>query len=93
MALIKCPECGGKVSSKANVCIHCGYPLKKKKENEEMKKELEKLRETIAEQGRLQQTPYKYKEPKDYIKEAMDEMFPTEPFDFNKVTFPLGWYF
>ena len=42
MALIKCPECGGKVSSKANVCIHCGYPLKKKKEKEEMKKELEK---------------------------------------------------
>lgn len=27
MALIECPECGGKVSDKANVCIHCGYPL------------------------------------------------------------------
>lgn len=27
MALIKCPECGKKVSDKANVCIHCGYPL------------------------------------------------------------------
>ncbi len=28
MALIQCPECGGKVSDKADVCIHCGYPLK-----------------------------------------------------------------
>lgn len=27
MALIKCPECGKEVSSKANACIHCGYPL------------------------------------------------------------------
>ena len=28
MALIKCPECGGQVSDKAEACIHCGYPLK-----------------------------------------------------------------
>lgn len=28
MALITCPECGGKVSDKADTCIHCGYPLK-----------------------------------------------------------------
>lgn len=27
MALITCPECGGKVSDKADACIHCGYPL------------------------------------------------------------------
>ncbi|OPZ36031.1 MAG: hypothetical protein BWY98_00565 [Tenericutes bacterium ADurb.BinA155] len=27
MALIKCPECGQMVSDKADVCIHCGYPL------------------------------------------------------------------
>ena len=31
MALIECPECGGKVSDKALACIHCGYPLKKEK--------------------------------------------------------------
>lgn len=31
MALIKCPECGGKVSDKADACIHCGYPLRQKK--------------------------------------------------------------
>ncbi len=29
MALIKCPECGKEISDKANVCIHCGYPLHK----------------------------------------------------------------
>ena len=32
MALIKCPECGGQVSDRADVCIHCGYPLKEIKE-------------------------------------------------------------
>lgn len=34
MALIKCPECNCEVSDKADVCIHCGYPLK---ENEKKK--------------------------------------------------------
>lgn len=29
MALIKCPECGEKISDKSNMCIHCGYPLEK----------------------------------------------------------------
>lgn len=29
MALITCPECGQQVSDKAEVCIHCGYPLSK----------------------------------------------------------------
>lgn len=33
MAIIKCPECGGQVSDKADQCIHCGYPLTKFKEN------------------------------------------------------------
>ena len=27
MAIIKCPECGGNVSDKAQTCIHCGFPL------------------------------------------------------------------
>lgn len=27
MALIKCQECGREVSDKAEMCIHCGYPL------------------------------------------------------------------
>ena len=28
MSLIQCPECGKDVSSEAENCIHCGYPLK-----------------------------------------------------------------
>lgn len=32
MALIHCPECGQEISDQAEVCIHCGYPLKKKRE-------------------------------------------------------------
>jgi hypothetical protein len=28
MALLKCPECSGEVSDKANACPRCGYPLK-----------------------------------------------------------------
>lgn len=31
MALIKCEECGKEFSDKANVCIHCGCPITKKK--------------------------------------------------------------
>ena len=27
MALINCPECGAQVSSSANACPHCGYPI------------------------------------------------------------------
>ena len=27
MALIRCPECGKQISSKAKACPHCGYPL------------------------------------------------------------------
>lgn len=26
--LITCPECGEKISDKADKCIHCGYPIK-----------------------------------------------------------------
>ncbi len=32
MALIKCPECGKEISDQAEVCIHCGYPIKKNQE-------------------------------------------------------------
>ncbi|MDD6485268.1 MAG: zinc ribbon domain-containing protein [Clostridiales bacterium] len=34
MALIECPECGGKVSDKAPTCIHCGYPLQEQTEQQ-----------------------------------------------------------
>ena len=29
MALIKCPECGKDVSTSAETCPHCGYPINK----------------------------------------------------------------
>lgn len=34
MALIKCPECGKKISDQAEACIHCGFPLSKLKKEE-----------------------------------------------------------
>ena len=37
MSLIKCPECGKEVSTAAETCPHCGYPLKKKNQNESPK--------------------------------------------------------
>ena len=30
MALLKCPECSGKVSDQATACPHCGYPMNTK---------------------------------------------------------------
>lgn len=38
MACITCPECGKEVSSEAKSCIHCGYPLAKKKKTNFSKK-------------------------------------------------------
>lgn len=32
MALMICPECGNKISDKAEQCIHCGCPIKKNEE-------------------------------------------------------------
>ena len=40
MALIKCPECGKEVSDKAEVCIHCGYPLLKHATQNNIKKNI-----------------------------------------------------
>ena len=34
MAIISCPECGKGISDKADACIHCGYPLRRYRENE-----------------------------------------------------------
>lgn len=33
MAMIKCPECGGKISDKAKSCPKCGCPINEEKEN------------------------------------------------------------
>ena len=32
MALMTCPECGNQISDKADSCVHCGYPIKKRKD-------------------------------------------------------------
>lgn len=45
MALIECPECGKKISDKADICIGCGFPIKKYLEEEKMKQEESKKRE------------------------------------------------
>ena len=34
MALIKCPECGNDVSTSADACPHCGFPMKNKQPDE-----------------------------------------------------------
>lgn len=34
MSLIICPECKKEISDKADVCIHCGYPIKNDKNNQ-----------------------------------------------------------
>lgn len=33
MSLIKCPECGKEISSMADTCPHCGYPIHKNQNN------------------------------------------------------------
>ena len=46
MALIKCPECGTEVSSEAEFCPKCGYPIKAK-----MSDKQEQNKKITAEQG------------------------------------------
>ena len=46
MALIKCPECGTEVSSEAELCPKCGYPIKAK-----MSDKQEQNKKITAEQG------------------------------------------
>ncbi len=41
MSLIECPECKRKVSSEANNCIFCGYPLNKLKKEIKIKEQEE----------------------------------------------------
>lgn len=46
MALIVCPDCGKKVSDKAEVCPSCGYPFEKiRKEEEKKKRDAENLKQ------------------------------------------------
>lgn len=48
MALIKCPECGNKVSDKANACPKCGYPNNKKETTDkDLSEEIAKLQKDL----------------------------------------------
>lgn len=42
MALLKCPECGAEVSSNAEVCMKCGYPVSEILKEEKQKSEVAK---------------------------------------------------
>lgn len=45
MSLIKCPECEKEISDKSDICIGCGFPIKKhlqEMENKEIKEALER---------------------------------------------------
>lgn len=77
MALIICPECGGKVSDKANACIHCGYPISK---NIELK--------TYSSVDRIN----KSKECMAEVKKSMDNYIPKTEFNIMNVNFPLTFY-
>lgn len=38
MALIDCPECGKRISDKAESCPNCGVPIRRRKDPENSKK-------------------------------------------------------
>ena len=49
MALIKCPECAKEISDKADVCVNCGFPIKKfleqQNKNEKVNIQMEQMRQ------------------------------------------------
>lgn len=46
MALINCPECGLQVSTNAEICPHCGNPLKKYDSHKQVQYENKTVRVT-----------------------------------------------
>ena len=50
MALEKCPECGHDVSSLADFCPHCGFPLNDYREQKRLEKEREKEQFSIKQE-------------------------------------------
>ena len=51
MGLIQCPECGKEISDKADVCIGCGFPIKKYVENRENYSESKNEEQTTVDDG------------------------------------------
>lgn len=78
MALIKCPECGGEVSDKSNVCIHCGYPLI---DRNDYKNNEPCLLETMLKDEEMRE-------------KILDETINgNKRVDLMGMTLPIGWYF
>lgn len=78
MALITCPECGKKISDKADACIHCGYPLHNKQKTEG---EYHCLLETMRKE-------------QEEMEESLDNiMNGGKKIDLMSTTLPIGWYF
>ena len=71
MALIECPECGKKVSDKANACIHCGYPLNEQKEDFYIK------RTSLLDEDTLK---YEFQKIADNVLKSMEEKKVRSPF-------------
>ena len=71
MALIECPECGKKVSDKANACIHCGYPLNEQKEDFYIK------RTSLLDEDTLK---YEFQKIADNVLKSMEVKEPHSPF-------------
>ena len=72
MALIKCPECNKEVSDKAEICVHCGYPISKwiKEENSDSSQSNEDIKDDNPNNIYLyREKEYNLTELVDYIKE------------------------
>lgn len=75
MALIKCPECNKEVSDKAEICVHCGYPISKWiKEENSGSSQSNKINENVKDDNPnniylYREKEYNLTELVDYIKE------------------------
>ena len=72
MALIKCPECNKEVSDKAEICVHCGYPISKwiKERNSDSSQSNEDIKDDNPNNIYLyREKEYNLTELVDYIKE------------------------
>ncbi len=75
MALIHCPECNKEVSDKAEICVHCGYPISKWiKEENSGSSQSNKINENVKDDNPnniylYREKEYNLTELVDYIKE------------------------
>ena len=72
MALIRCPECSKEVSDKAEICVHCGYPISKwiKEKNSDSSQSNEDIKDDNPNNIYLyREKEYNLTELVDYIKE------------------------